>query len=117
MLVEADASWHPGLRSLHGLSLLFHTRANKYAELSFSLQVVKAVWAYIRENELQNPADKRKFVLDDKLKTIFTAPVGRLSNLVIASYPSFGPVFGDMPFNLSKECSGPVDSVSSLYCQ
>jgi len=34
-------------------------------------EVTKRVWAYVREHELQDPADKRKIRLDDTLKKIF----------------------------------------------
>jgi upstream activation factor subunit UAF30 len=34
-------------------------------------QVVKALWAYFKENDLQNPKDKRIIMLDDRLKAIF----------------------------------------------
>ncbi|GAB4822507.1 hypothetical protein N2152v2_009553 [Parachlorella kessleri] len=34
-------------------------------------QVVKKLWEYIKANNLQNPADRRQILLDDKLKTIF----------------------------------------------
>jgi len=34
-------------------------------------QVVKKLWEYIKANDLQNPKDRRKIMLDDKLKTIF----------------------------------------------
>lgn len=34
-------------------------------------QTVKMLWAYIKENELQNPQDKREILLDDKLKAAF----------------------------------------------
>lgn len=40
------------------------------AELSRP-QTVKMLWAYIKENELQNPHDKREILLDDKLKETF----------------------------------------------
>ena len=40
------------------------------------LQVVKAMWDYIKANNLQNPSNKRKIILDDKLKTIFSPPLG-----------------------------------------
>ena len=38
-------------------------------------QVVKAIWAYIKEHELQDPADKRKILLDDRLEKLFTPPI------------------------------------------
>ena len=34
-------------------------------------EVVKAIWAYVRENNLQNPNDKREIILDDTLKQLF----------------------------------------------
>lgn len=33
-------------------------------------QVVKAIWVYIKEHDLQNPDDKREILCDDKLKKI-----------------------------------------------
>lgn len=38
-------------------------------------QVVKKIWEYIKENNLQNPDNKRKIILDNKLKTIFKPPL------------------------------------------
>src|SRR5687767_9678972 len=35
------------------------------------LEVVKRLWAYIKENELQDPSDKRFIVCDERLMTIF----------------------------------------------
>ena len=34
-------------------------------------QVTKKVWEYIKDNELQNPDDKRNIMADDKLRPIF----------------------------------------------
>ena len=34
-------------------------------------EIVKAIWAYVREHNLQNPNDKREIVLDDTLKQLF----------------------------------------------
>ena len=34
-------------------------------------QVVKQLWNYIRDNELQNPSDKREIICDPKLKAVF----------------------------------------------
>lgn len=34
-------------------------------------QVVSKMWDYIRTNNLQNPANKREILADDKLKKIF----------------------------------------------
>ncbi len=34
-------------------------------------EVVKALWAYIKKHDLQNPKNKRNILADDKLKEIF----------------------------------------------
>lgn len=34
-------------------------------------QVVKKLWAYIKENNLQDPNNKRNIKADDKLKAVF----------------------------------------------
>lgn len=34
-------------------------------------EVVKQLWTYIKQNNLQNPANKRNILADDKLKVIF----------------------------------------------
>ncbi len=34
-------------------------------------QVMKKVWAYIKDNDLQNPEDKRNIMADDNLEPIF----------------------------------------------
>ena len=34
-------------------------------------QVVKQMWVYIKKHDLQNPANKRNIMADDKLKPIF----------------------------------------------
>ena len=34
-------------------------------------QVVKQIWVYIKANNLQNPANKRNILADDKLKVLF----------------------------------------------
>ncbi|KAH6913900.1 hypothetical protein BKA70DRAFT_1181698 [Coprinopsis sp. MPI-PUGE-AT-0042] len=34
-------------------------------------QVVKQLWVYIKENELQNPRDKREIICDTNLKAVF----------------------------------------------
>ena len=34
-------------------------------------EVVKKLWEYIKKNELQDPANKRNIIADEKLKKIF----------------------------------------------
>jgi upstream activation factor subunit UAF30 len=34
-------------------------------------EVVKQIWVYIKKHDLQNPANKRNILADDKLKVLF----------------------------------------------
>ena len=34
-------------------------------------EIVKAMWVYIKQNNLQNPTDKREILLDEKMKAVF----------------------------------------------
>lgn len=34
-------------------------------------EVTKAIWVYIKANNLQNPENKREILADDKLKKVF----------------------------------------------
>ena len=34
-------------------------------------EITKKLWAYIKKNDLQNPANKREIIADDKLKPVF----------------------------------------------
>jgi upstream activation factor subunit UAF30 len=34
-------------------------------------EVVKQIWVYIKKNNLQNPANKRNILADEKLKVVF----------------------------------------------
>ena len=43
------------------------------------LQVVRAMWDYIKANNLQNPKNKRKILLDEKLSTLFKSPLDMFS--------------------------------------
>lgn len=49
----------PELQSVLGVSELSRT------------QVVKQLWVYIRENDLQDPQNRRKILCDDKLRLVF----------------------------------------------
>lgn len=42
-------------------------------------QVVKAIWNYIKENDLQEPSNRRNIIVDSKMATIFEAPLTMFS--------------------------------------
>ena len=43
----------------------------KCGEQMARTEVVKALWEYIRENNLQNPSNKKEIILDDAMKGVF----------------------------------------------
>jgi hypothetical protein len=53
----------PGGSSWIGISLLF--------SLLLLFQVVKKLWAYIRENNLQDPKNRKKIKCDEALRAVF----------------------------------------------
>lgn len=42
-------------------------------------QLVKRIWDYVKANDRQDPSNKQRFILDEKMSTIFTAPVNMFS--------------------------------------
>jgi len=57
--------------------------------------IVKELWVYIRENNLQNPADKREIILDKKMKRVFgcdTFTMFSMNKYVGAHVHPFKPV-------------------------
>ncbi len=52
-------------------------------------EVVKQLWVYIKKHDLQNPANKRNILADDKLKAIFggngEVTMFEMTNLVSAN--------------------------------
>ena len=49
-------------------------------------QVVKAIWAYVKEHDLRNPKDKREFIMDEKLGKVF--PVKKTNMFKMNKYLS-----------------------------
>jgi len=49
-------------------------------------QVIKSLWVYIKEHNLQNPENKREIILDDKMQGVFG--VDRFSMFKMAKYIS-----------------------------
>jgi len=50
-------------------------------------QAVKAVWAYIKKNKLQDPKDKRSIVLDEKLAKLVNGKVKAKINMMKLAGP------------------------------
>jgi upstream activation factor subunit UAF30 len=49
-------------------------------------EIVKMLWDYIKENDLQNPENKREIILDDKLKKVFGKDVKSFTMFTINKY-------------------------------
>ncbi|KAH9301447.1 hypothetical protein KI387_013030, partial [Taxus chinensis] len=79
----------PELQALLGVSELSRT------------QVVKQLWAYIRENKLQDPQNKRKIICDDKFRAVF-----KKSSIDMFE---MNKVLSDHIFRLDKENDGSED--------
>ncbi|KAL8172315.1 hypothetical protein V2J09_024119 [Rumex salicifolius] len=73
-------------------------------------QVLKEIWAYIKQNNLQDPANKKIIICDEKLKTIF-AGKEQVGFLEVAGLigPHFLklqiPAIGYTPPDLWNQCS------------
>ena len=58
-------------------------------------EIVKCLWEYIRENNLQNPANKREIILDSEMKKVFgceTFTMFTMNKYVGAHIEPFKPV-------------------------
>ena len=62
----------------------------KQDRLAARTEIVKAIWAYVRENNLQNPTDKREIILDDTLKRLF--PCDRFTMVSVCHMNVYRPV-------------------------
>ena len=49
------------------------------SEDTICVQVVSRLWQYIKEHNLQDPAKKKNIIPDEKMLTIFTAPLDQFS--------------------------------------
>lgn len=66
--------------------------------------IVKSLWAYIKENNLQNPNDKREIMLDAKMKKVFgvdTFTMFSMNKYIGAHVEPFKPV--DLTTNTPKK--------------
>jgi upstream activation factor subunit UAF30 len=75
---EEEAETKPKKRGGGGLTAVKEISPEMAAFLGMGdkmarTEVVKALWAYIKKNDLQNPNDKREILLDAKMKELFHA--------------------------------------------
>lgn len=69
-------------------------------------QVVKSLWAYVKENNLQNPSDRREVLLDARLKEVFNVDsftMFSMNKYVSAHLEPFKPVKLDELSDLSMK--------------
>jgi upstream activation factor subunit UAF30 len=87
---EPEDAEEEASQSRSGKKRGFHTHQSLSAELRVFLgveesedisrgEVMKRIWAYIKEHDLQDPKNKRKILADDKLATLFTFPLNMFS--------------------------------------
>ena len=62
-------------------------------------EVVKCLWEYIKDNDLQNPNDRREILLDDRLKEVFHAE--KFTMFSMNKYVS-AHIYPFTPVNLSE---------------
>jgi upstream activation factor subunit UAF30 len=73
----AEYNVSPALASIVGKSQISRPHA------------VKAVWAHIKENELQNPANKKEIICDDAMKAAFSVDSMGMMQLAKHMNPHF----------------------------
>jgi upstream activation factor subunit UAF30 len=79
-------------------------------------QVVKQLWSYIKDNNLQNPSDKRQIMCDDKLQAVFKKKlVGAFEMNKILSLHLFKPEDVDQSTNLVRYDGNTSPSVSVTH--
>lgn len=76
----------------------------KQDRLAARTEIVKAIWAYVKENNLQNPTDKREIILDDTLKQLF--PCDRFTMFTMNKYIG-SHIHPYPPVDLTKNSSTP----------
>ena len=75
--------------------------------------VVRQIWSYIKDNELQNPEDKREILLDDKMKSLFHCDkftIFTMNKYVSSHMEPFPPVnLSEMSENSKKKKAGKAE--------
>jgi upstream activation factor subunit UAF30 len=69
-------------------------------------EVVKKLWAYIKEHELQKPSDKRTILLDDALQLVFkrkTVTMFSMNKFLVPHLKSVGELVDDEEVEVKKE--------------
>jgi len=62
-------------------------------------EVIKGIWKYIKDNDLQNPKDRREIILDKRMKKVFK--VDRFDQCIMQKYLS-AQIYPFNPVNLTE---------------
>mmetsp|Transcript_8904 Transcript_8904/g.8494 ORF Transcript_8904/g.8494 Transcript_8904/m.8494 type:complete len:183 (-) Transcript_8904:183-731(-) len=62
-------------------------------------EVIKGIWKYIKDNDLQNPKDRREIILDKRMKKVFK--VDRFDQCIMQKYLS-AQIYPFNPLNLTE---------------
>lgn len=109
---------HTNLRTLCGL---MDTKSDSLAELvgSHSLsrpQVVKHIWAYVKERNLQDSNDRRYILCDDKLREVFHTDRLHMFTWAISRYGTAPFWMTNWPIVQNEQDLGQSSTRSRWYC-
>lgn len=105
--VSKPRAENPGSKSINNLKLRLSDALSDFLgqrELPRT-QVVKLVWEYIKQHDLQSPADRREIICDDRMRPIFGDKVTMFSlNKVLSQHlTKIDPTEAEAPSQVTTE--------------
>ncbi|BBH09519.1 SWIB complex BAF60b domain-containing protein [Prunus dulcis] len=97
-------SLSPELQKFMGVPELARTEPDEIAlSIISKLIVVKKLWSYIRENNLQDPNNKREIICDESLRALFDVDSINMFQMNKALSKHILPLNGEAPDNASRK--------------